>query len=66
MILISDMSDVAISTKREVEYLLSMNASLQLLTDNKSLFDVISKGSRTSEKRTRLDIFVSREHFTIG
>lgn len=32
-----------------------------LLTDSKSLFDVISKGSRTSEKHLMLDFYAARE-----
>ena len=36
---------------------------MQLLTDSKSLFDVISKGSRTSEKHVMLDIAAVREGF---
>lgn len=36
---------------------------VQLLTDSKSLFDVISKGSQTSSNRTILDIAASREVF---
>ena len=36
---------------------------VKLLTDNKSLFDVISKGSKTSEKRLMLDIAGAREGF---
>ena len=30
------------------------------MTDSKSLFDIISKGSRTSEKRIMIDIHASR------
>ena len=36
---------------------------MQILTDSKSLLDVISKGSRTSEKRMMLDIAAAREGF---
>ena len=36
---------------------------VKLLTDNKSLFDVISKGSKTSEKRLMQDIACAREVF---
>ena len=36
---------------------------LPLRTDSKSLFDVISKGSRASEKRMMLDIAAAREGF---
>ena len=36
---------------------------LHLLTDSKSLFDIISKGSRTNEKRVMLDIHAAREGY---
>lgn len=39
---------------------------LRLLTDNKSLFDSISKGSRTSEKRLMLDTAAAREGYRIS
>jgi len=34
-----------------------------LLTDSKNLFDVISKGSKTFEKRTMIHIAAAREGF---
>ena len=37
---------------------------MKLCTANKSLFDVISKGLRTSEKRLMIDIAAAREGFT--
>ena len=33
------------------------------MTDSKSLFDIISKGSRTSEKRVTLDIHTARQAY---
>lgn len=36
---------------------------LHLLTDSKSLFDIISKGSRANEKRLMLDIYAARERY---
>ncbi len=36
---------------------------LILLTDSKSLFDVISNGTRTSEKRMMLEIAAAREGY---
>ena len=36
---------------------------MQLLFDSKRLSDVISEGSRTSEKRVTLDIAAAREGF---
>ncbi len=36
---------------------------MHLLTDSKSLFEIISKGSRTSEKRVMLDLHPVREAY---
>ena len=63
VIAFSDMSDVAVTLSSEISLLLGRQVPVQLLTDNKSLFDVISKGSRTSEKRIMLDIAAAREGF---
>lgn len=63
VIAFSDMSDTAITLGQEIEILVNQKVPVQLLTDSKSLFDVISKGTRTSEKRTMLDIAASREAF---
>ena len=63
VIAFSDLFDVAAVLSAELEVLLGTKVSVQLLTDSKSLFDVISKGSRTSEKRPMLDIAAAREGF---
>lgn len=47
----------------ELGYIYGLPIPVQLLTDSKSLFDVISKGSRTSEKRMMLDIAAARDGF---
>ena len=36
---------------------------LQLLIDSKSLFDTISKGSRTSERKLKIDIATTRQGY---
>ena len=63
VIAFSDMFDIAISMSVELSKILNRKVPMQLLTDSKSLFDVISKGSRTSEKRIMLDIAAAREGF---
>ena len=63
VIAFSDMFDTAIAVSKELSVVMNQRVPVQLLTDSKSLFDVISKGSRTSEKRTMLDIAAAREGF---
>ncbi len=55
VIAFSDMFDTAITLAEEIRSIKKRHITLQLLTDSKSLFDVISKGSRTSENRLMLD-----------
>eukprot|EP00171_Calliarthron_tuberculosum_P022721 IDg22721t1 len=63
VIAFSDLFDIAATLSEELSVVLTRKIAVQLLTDSKSLFDVISKGSRTSEKRTMLDIAAAREGF---
>ena len=63
VIAFSDMFDVAVTLVQELCTINNRKVSLQLLTDSKSLLDVISKGSKTSEKRLMLDIAAAREGF---
>lgn len=63
IIAFSDMFDVAITLAEELKTMYRIPIPLQLFTDSKSLFDIISKGSRTSEKRLMLDIAAAREGF---
>lgn len=66
VIAFADMSDAAVTINKELSSILGHIVPLQLLTDSKCLFDVISKGSRTSEKRLMLDIAVAREQFRVS
>lgn len=63
VIAFGDMSDYAITLAIELSTILSKHVPLLLLTDSKCLFDVVAKNSRTSEKRTMLDIAAVREAF---
>ena len=54
VICFSDLFDAAAALSQDLAILLRKQVPVQLLTDSKSLFDGISKGSRTSEKRTML------------
>lgn len=63
LIAFCDMFDITIANGQEVERVLSRRVSIQLLTDRKSLFDVLSEGSKTSDKGMILDIAAVREGF---
>ncbi len=68
----ADMVDDALASQSQMEQALERTPLMHLLTDSKSLFDITSKGSRTSEKRIMIDIharrdaYKSREIFNIG
>lgn len=57
----SDMSDIFIALSKELEVILNKLVPVQLFTVSKSLFGVIFKSSRTSEKPTMLDITTAQE-----
>lgn len=57
LIAFSDMFGVAITLRKELKDLPhGGKVPMKLLTDSKTLFDVISKGLQMSEKRPMLDI----------
>ena len=57
----SDAFDDAMDLRHQLEQALQQKLPLQMLTDSKSLFDVISKGSRTSERRLMIYMASVRE-----
>jgi len=59
----ADLFDASIAFKSDIQNILSKTIPLQLLTDSKCLFDIVSRGSRTSEKRTMIDVASAREGF---
>ena len=64
IIAFSDLFDTEITMAKELSWLCAKpSLPIKLFTDNKSLFDVISKGSKTYEKRLMLDIACAREGF---
>ncbi len=63
VIAFSDLFDRVSTLAAEIGTIYGRRIPVQLFTDSKSLFDVISKGSRTSEKRMMLDIAAAREGF---
>ena len=53
----------AFTIKRELEIILEKGIRLQMFTDCKSLFDIITKCSGTTEKRLLIDIKSVREAY---
>ena len=56
------MFDEALAIRHQIQEMLEQKIALQLLTDS-SLSDVISKGSRTSERRLMIDIAAFRQGY---
>lgn len=63
VIAFADMSHAMVTHNNKLNRLILRRVPLQFLTDPKCLFDVISKGSRTSEKRLMLDTAAAHEKF---
>ena len=63
VIAFADMFDIAVALAADLTTMLGLQIPVQLLTDSKCLFDVISKGIRTSEKRIMIDITAARNAF---
>ena len=63
VIAFSDLFDVCLTLAEELKDVYGRKFPVQLFTDSRSLFDNISKGSRTSEKRMMIDIAAAREGF---
>ena len=63
VIAFADLFDQAFALRSQLEHAMNRSVPLHLMTDSKSLFDIISKGSRTSEKRVTLDIHTARQAY---
>ena len=63
VIAFADLFYDAYALRTQLEKAVSRAVPMHLMTDSKSLFDIISKGSRTSEKRIMLDIHAARQAY---
>lgn len=59
----SSFSVQAFAIRSQLEQTTSRAVSMHLLTDSKSVFDIISKGSGTSEKRVMLDVHAAPQTY---
>ena len=57
----ADLFDDAYALRSQIENTLNHAVPMHFLTDSKSLFEIISKGRRMSEKRIMLDIHAARQ-----
>lgn len=58
--------DRAFILKHDLEQIYARKITLTMLTDSKQTFDVITKGSTTSERRLLIDICLAREAYAKG
>ena len=63
VIAFADLFDDAFALRSQIEHALGLSVPIHMLTDSKSLFDIISKGSRTNEKRIMLDTHATRSAY---
>ncbi len=62
---LADCFDFAMMMKHDLEALFRQVIPLQMMTDSKSLFDVILKSTKTAERRLMIDVAACREHTTV-
>ena len=60
---LADATDMAILVEHDLQMILGKKLAITLLTDSKSLFDVLSKGTTTTEKRLMIDIEATRQAY---
>ena len=65
VIAFANLFDDALTIRKQLEFVLRQLIQVRILTDSKNLFDIISKGGRTSEKRIMLDIYADRKAYKV-
>ncbi len=60
---LADVLDYSILLKHDLETLLKQVIPIQIMTDSKSLFDVIIKSTKTAERKLIIDIAACREAY---
>ena len=59
----ADGMDIGLTLKHDLENILGRPIGLQMCTDSKTLFDVVTKNTTTTEKRLMIDIKAVRESY---
>lgn len=59
----ADGMDVGLTLKHDLEGIVGRSIGLRMFTDSKTLFDVITKNTTTTEKRLMIDIKAVRESY---
>lgn len=62
----SDLFDAFFTLVSDLSTLTNQNVPLRLFIGLKSLFDITSKGYRTSEKRLMSDVIAAQQGFQMG
>lgn len=62
----SDACDAAIIIRHELRQILSKRSNINLLTDSKTLFNIININASTTERRLMIDVKAAREVYRDG
>lgn len=60
MIAFADLFDDSFAIRSQIEEATYRAVPMHFMTDSKLLFDIVSKGSRTNEKRVMIDVHNAR------
>lgn len=62
---LADAFDMAYALKHDIQRMIKQNVPIRILTDNLSLFDVITKATTTAEKRLMIDLAALKQAYNV-